>query len=358
VTGGEPARDLTQVLLKALAILGLMVTSLWVMRPFAGALVWATMITVATWPLMLRLQRALRGKRWAAVLVMTLALLAIFVLPVLVAVGTVVGNVDRMSAWVQSTIAAGVPGPPAWIGKLPLVGAKIATAWTDLATTPPAELQSRVAPYTAGIVRGIAATIGTVGATLLQLLLIVILSAILFTTGDTAAQGVIRLARRLGGDHGENAVRLAGQAVRAVALGVVITALVQTVLAGIGLAVSGVPFAGALTAIAFVLCIAQLGPILVLAPAVVWLYYAGHTGWGTVLLVWTLIVGTIDNVLRPVLIKRGADLPLLLVFAGVIGGLIGFGMVGLFVGPVMLAVTYTLTVAWVREGEPAESKST
>jgi len=351
--GGTAARDLTQTLLNALTIMMLMAVCLWVMRPFAGALVWATMIVVATWPLMLRAQRWFRGRRWAAVALMTVALLAVFVLPVLVAAGTLIANLDRMSAWLQSTVAAGLPGPPSWTSRVPLVGASIAEKWTTLAATPPAEIRDQVAPYGAAIVRWIAATIGTVGATLVHLLLIVLLSAILYTTGDTAAKGAIRLARRMGGASGEGAVRLAGQAVRAVALGVVVTALAQTLLAAIGLFVVGVPFAGALTAVILIFCIAQLGPLPVLGPSVAWLYWSGSPGWGTALLIWTLFVGTIDNVLRPVLIKRGADLPLLLVFAGVIGGLLGFGMVGLFVGPVVLAVTYTLTKAWVEQGEPS-----
>ena len=140
------------------------------------------------------------------------------------------------------------------------------------------------------------------------------------------------------------------------ALGVGITALVQSLLGGIGLAIAGVPFATILTALMFMLCIAQLGPTLVLAPAVVWLYWSGDTGWGTFLLVWTVIVGTMDNFLRPLLIKQGADLPLLLILAGVIGGLLAFGLVGIFVGPVVLAVAYTLLEAWLGDDLPAASR--
>ncbi|MGH2361944.1 MAG: AI-2E family transporter, partial [bacterium] len=179
--------------------------------------------------------------------------------------------------------------------------------------------------------------------------LTVIVTAILYSTGETAARGVRRFARRLADDRGENSVILAGQAIRAVALGVVVTALVQSALAGIGLAVAGIPYATVLTAIIFIFCIAQLGPILVLAPAVGWLYWTGDPVWGTVLLVWTVIVGSIDNFLRPVLIKRGADLPLLLIFVGVIGGLVSMGIIGLFVGPVLLAVTYRLLESWISD---------
>ena len=144
-------------------------------------------------------------------------------------------------------------------------------------------------------------------------------------------------------------MRLAGQAIRGVALGVVVTALVQSVLGGIGLAIAGVPFAGVLTAVMLMLALAQIGPLPVLAAALVWLWWSGQTGWFAALLVWTIVVGSLDNILRPVLIKRGADLPLLLIFAGVIGGLFAFGLLGLFVGPVLLAVAYTLLDAWVQE---------
>jgi predicted PurR-regulated permease PerM len=129
----------------------------------------------------------------------------------------------------------------------------------------------------------------------------------------------------------------------------VVTALAQSVLGGVGLAVAGIPFAAILTAVMFMLAIAQIGPLLVLLPSIVWLYWSGSTGWGTFLLFWTLVVGTMDNFLRPVLIKKGADLPLLLIFAGVVGGLVAFGLIGIFVGPVVLAVGHTLLSAWINE---------
>ncbi|HTZ39399.1 MAG TPA: AI-2E family transporter, partial [Syntrophales bacterium] len=150
---------------------------------------------------------------------------------------------------------------------------------------------------------------------------------------------------------GEEVAVLAAKTVRGVALGVVGTALIQSLLGAIGLVVCGVPAAAVLTAVMFILCIAQLGPVLVLVPSVIWLYYSGETTWGTVLLVVTIIAGTIDNFIRPILIKKGADLPLLLIFAGVIGGLVAFGIAGLFIGPVVLAVTFKLLAAWVDGGE-------
>ena len=119
----------------------------------------------------------------------------------------------------------------------------------------------------------------------------------------------------------------------------------------------GVPFAALLAVVAFVLCIAQLGPALVLAPSVAWLYWQGATGAATALLLWTLVVVTLDNVLRPILMTKGANLPMLLMFAGVLGGLLAFGLIGIFVGPVVLAVSYTLLVAWIGQRPDALLKS-
>jgi predicted PurR-regulated permease PerM len=193
----------------------------------------------------------------------------------------------------------------------------------------------------------VAGHVGNVGSALLHILFTALISAILYAQGDKAAAGVRLFFHRLAGESGDRSVVLAAQAVRGVALGVVVTAAAQSALGGVGLAVTGVPFAGPLSILMFVLCLAQLGPALVLVPAIVWMYWAGDGAWATVLLVISVVAATMDNVLRPYLIRKGADLPLLLIFAGVIGGLIGFGLVGLFAGPVVLAVTYRLVEEWV-----------
>jgi predicted PurR-regulated permease PerM len=173
--------------------------------------------------------------------------------------------------------------------------------------------------------------------------------------GEAATHNVITFVRRLAGERGESTVRLAAQAIRSVALGIIVTALAQSLLTAVGLAVAGIPNAGALGAVAFVLCVAQLGPGLILIPAIIWLYWSGHPGWGTALLIWSLPVLAMDNVIRPFLIRRGSRLPLLLIFIGVIGGLLAFGVIGLFIGPVVLAVTYTLAMAWAQEDIPGST---
>ena len=168
---------------------------------------------------------------------------------------------------------------------------------------------------------------------------------------------MLLFGRRLAGERGETAVHLAGQAIRSVALGVVVTALAQSLIGGIGLGVVGLPFAAPLTALMFVLCLIQLGPGLVLIPAVIWMYYSGDTVWATVLLVFTIVATTIDQFIRPVLIRRGADLPLLLILSGVIGGLVAFGILGIFIGPTVLAVAYTLVNAWMEEANDRPARA-
>jgi predicted PurR-regulated permease PerM len=330
---------------------GLTLASLWILKPFLPALTWATMVVVSTWPLMLRLQRLLRVRRAIAVTAMTVAMLMVFVVPLAAAVSTLVGNADEIGRWAASLSDIKLPQPPAWLKRIPLVGAHADTTWRDIAAAGPEDLARMIQPYSTKIVAWLAAEAGGFGRLALQLLLTVLFSAILYAQGESAAALVRGFAGRLAGERGIGAVHLAGQATRAVALGVVVTAVVQSLLGWLGLAVAGVPFASLLTAVMLLLAIAQIGVVPVLLCAAGWLYWSDQTSYAIGLLVWTVFVGTIDNVLRPVLIKQGADLPLLLIFAGVIGGLLGFGLVGLFVGPVILAVSYTLLLAWIEDGK-------
>jgi predicted PurR-regulated permease PerM len=345
-------RDLLRITLGVFFISALTLGSLWILEPFLPSLVWATMIVVTTWPLLLRVQRWLRGRRGLAVTAMTVVMLTVFVVPVAAATATLFEHVDEIGRWLASLDQVRLPAPPAWLKQIPIVGARADTTWRDLAAGGPEGLAHLLTPYFAKGISWLAAEAGGVGKIALQLLLMVLLSAVLYAQGESAARLVRNFAHRLAGERGVGAIRLGGQAIRAVALGVVVTAVVQTLLAGLGLWIAGVPFAGLLSAVMLLLAVAQIGVVPVMLCAVGWLYWKDMTGTATALLVWTVFVGTIDNVLRPILIKQGADLPLLLIFAGVIGGLLGFGLVGLFVGPVILAVSYTLLLAWIDEGLP------
>ena len=284
-------RDPVRVTLGVSFVAGLIVTSFWVLQPFLPAALWAVTIVIATWPLMLRVESMLWGRRGLAVAVMTLLMLLGFIVPLTLALLTIVTHAHDIVDWVES-----------------------------LAT----------------------------------LLLVVLFAAILYASGETAAGAARRFARRLAGARGEHSARLAAQAIRSVALGIVVTALMQAVLAAAGLFVVGVPLPGILTALVFLLCVAQVGAGPVMFLAVLWTYWSGASGWGTALLVWSLFVLSIDNVVRPILIRKGADLPLLLVFVSVAGGLLAFGVVGIFVGPAVLAVAYSLLADWINTRESGD----
>jgi len=342
-------RDLARSMLVVLLLGGLIAASLWILRPFLPSVIWAAMIVIATWPLLRALERRLWGRRWLAASVMTLALMLVFVVPLAIAVATAAAHAGTLFQWARSLAGLQLPDVPEWVQSLPLVGETLAEAWREIVAAGWADLAKRVAPYADDALRWVAAQTGSVGLIVAQLLLTVLLAAVLYVDGEAAAGRLERLGRRLAGARGASAVHLAGRAVRAVALGVVVTALVQALAGGLGLLVAGVPFAGVLTALMFVLAVAQIGAVPVLVCAVAWLYWIGHPGMATALLVWAVLVGTLDNVLRPLLIRQGADLPLLLIFAGVIGGIIGFGLIGIFVGPVILAVAYTLLEDWMNE---------
>ena len=347
----EPTRDLIRSLLQVCFVGALFAGCFWVLRPFLLPMIWAGTIVVATWPLLLAVEARLGGSRPLAVAAMTLALLLVLLLPLTFAILAVIENADRLIGLAKSMATASLPPPPAWLARLPLAGEWLAEQWQALAVAGPEGLPARLAPYAGNIVSWSVAQAGGIGMLVVQFLLTVIIAAILYASGERAARTVCRFARRLAGPAGEGVALLAAQAVRAVALGVVVTALIQSALGGIGLAVAGVPFPIVLTALMFVLGVAQVGVGPVLLPAVVWMYWTAGAAWGTLLLAWAIPVFLIDNVLRPILIKRGADLPLLLVFAGVLGGLIAFGVLGLFVGPALLAVGYTLLMAWIAEAD-------
>ena len=344
-----PSWDLTRILLAVVSMTGLIAACFWLMKPFLPSVVWATTIVVATWPAMRVLQARLWGRRSLAVALMTLAMLIIVIGPVAIATLALVEHLDDIALWTRWLAGLAVATPPEWVTELPLVGKKIGEEWSKIATLSPAELAAQVTPYLRGILLWGIGQVGGFTALFVQFFLTVAVAVVLYAQGETAAAGVLAFARRLAGEYGEHVAVLSAQAIRAVALGVVVTALVQAFLGGLGLAAAGIPFATILTAVMFVLCLAQLGPLLVLLPAVIWLYWEGHSVLGTALLLWTLAVGSLDNLLRPLLIRRGADLPLLLIIAGVVGGLIAFGFVGIFIGPVVLAVAHTLLEAWTKE---------
>jgi predicted PurR-regulated permease PerM len=343
----DSRNDLTRTVLTVLFIGALIGASFWVLRPFLGAFIWAIMIVVATWPMLMALQRRVGRRRWLATSLMSIVLLLVLVVPLSAAVGTLVSHADQIAGWARDLQGMQLPPTPSWVEHLPFIGERAASAWNDLARGGMQAMIALVTPYAGVVTKWVVAQAGGLGALFLQFVLTVVAAAVLYARGEEAADWVLRFGARLGGAAGENAIRLSGQAIRGVAMGVVVTAIVQTLIGALGLAIARVPFASLLTPVMFLAAVAQIGAATVLLGPVAWLYWSGSPGWGTFLLVVMLVVGTLDNVLRPILIKKGADLPLILIFVGVIGGLVAFGLIGIFVGPVVLAVAHTLMNAWM-----------
>ena len=343
----EGRSDLARITLTVVFIGGLIAGAFWILQPFIGAFIWSVMIVVATWPILCRVQTVLWGRRGLAVAVMSLALLAILIVPLGIALRAIVTHADQIPGAATRLIDAQLPPPPAWLESVPLVGAKAAETWNEFTGQGTTQLAEVLSPYVRVAVSWFVSRAGSLAMVLVDFVLIVVLSAILYAGGEAWAAWACRFGARLAGEQGERMVVLAGQAIRGVALGVVVTAIAQSLLGGLGLLVAGVPFASILTAIMFMLCIAQIGPIIVLIACTAWVWTHSGTGWGVMMALWSMVVGIMDNFLRPVLIRQGADLPLLLIVGGVLGGLVSFGIVGIFVGPVILAVAFTLLDDWV-----------
>ena len=343
----SPQRDLTRTLLGVLCIGVLIVAAFWIVRPFVAAAIWATMIVVVTWPLMLRVQVHLWNYRALAVASMIAMLVLLFVIPLTLAVGTIVANADDIVDRIRSITSMPIPPPPQWLAQLPFIGAALAAAWLDASAAGVEGFVTQLVSYAGGLTAWLFAEVGNAGYVIVQLVLIPVFAAFMYLNGEKYASTLLRFGRRLAGKQGEALINLAAQAIRGVALGVGLTAVIQAALGGLGLAAAGVPFAGFITAVLLVLCIAQIGMLVVLIPAVIWVFWSGDLAWGIFLLGWSLAASMLDTVLRPVLVSRSADLPLLLIFVGVIGGFVAFGLLGIFVGPVVLAVAYTFLKTWI-----------
>jgi predicted PurR-regulated permease PerM len=348
-------RDVTRTTLQVLSIGILICAVAWIIRPFAISIIWAGMIVVTTWPILLALQARLKNKRWLATAIMTAAILLVVVVPVLLAISAIINGANDAYVWVKSLSTFTMPPPPEWLRSIPLAGPKLADLWRQLALKGPEELVTYLVPYANQTLSWFVGHAGSVGIMVLQFFLTVIIAAILYAKGEATSAGINSFARRLAGQQGVDVLLLAGKSIRGVALGVVITAIIQATVGGIGLVVTGVGAAALLTAVMFMLCLAQIGPALVLIPALIWVYWNDGVLWGTILLVFAVLAMTLDNFVRPILIRKGADLPLVMIFAGVIGGLIAFGIIGLFIGPVVLAVAHTLLKAWVSGGAEGET---
>ncbi len=271
----RPTADITHTTLSVIVLLLLITSTFWVLSPFLMPILWASIISVATWPFILKLEAALGNRRGLAVAMMTATILLIVFVPVLLALATIVSSAQGLTAEIQSLQSIALPGPPSWLQGVPFVGEKISTEWRTIAALGPDERSAALTPYLQTVLQWFVARAGSVGSMLLQFLLTTIITAIMLANGEIVRDGILRFAERLAGRQGYDVAVLAGRAIRGVVLGVVVTALIQAAIGAIGLVVSGIPAAALLTAVTLFLCLAQLGPWLVLGPAVGWLYLVG-----------------------------------------------------------------------------------
>ena len=328
-----------------LCVGALMAGAFAVLSPFIPALVWAAIVVVATWPLLLRLERFCRGRRRLAIALLSFGLLLVIVLPVTLLLSTLINWAPRLRDLVTQWLAGPLPMPPEWLGRLPF-GDRMVLAWQQAIAQSPDSWVAQIRPYALQSAQWVGTHIGALGSFALQFVLALVLIVLMYVHGDALAALVRRVAHRVGGARGEDSVVMASEAMSAIAAGVVLTALVLAILSGLGLWIAGVPGAGVLMSIVFVLCIVQLGPLFVLVPAIVWLFWRGDTAWGVALAVWAMSLSAGDGFLRAWLIQRGARLPFLLILGGVIGGLLAFGVAGIFIGPILLAVALQLLNSW------------
>lgn len=344
----RPFYDLPRILFSITFITLMSITCFWIIQPFILGFSWASMVVISTWPVLIKVQKFLWGRRSLAVTVMTLLLLLLFVLPVSILINSIMDNSAALISWATQADRL-ILLPLTLLQEIPMVGKKLYNAWQSFISDGNAPLMNEIQPYIGKSTSWLLRKIANLGSLLLHCSLMIFFSVLLYLRGEQVALIVRHFAIRLGAERGDASILMAAQAIRAVALGVVLTAIVQAVLGGVGLTITGIPLPTVLTIIMFILCIAQLGPFPVLIPSMIWLYWSGDTTWGTVLLIWSCVIATLDNVLRLIFIHIGADLPILLVLCGVLGGLLAFGMIGLFIGPVVLAVSWRLIFIWMHE---------
>jgi predicted PurR-regulated permease PerM len=277
---------------------------------------------------------------------MTLGMLLILLLPFLIVGMTLADNVKDLTVAVRHWIAAGPPAPPAWLAKVPVVGAQATAYWQTLAHDTAklwTEAQRFIEPVSSWLLKaGLA-----LGGGLIEMGLSIFITFFLFRDGAAVGQRLTAAIDRIGGERGGHLLTVAGRTIRGVVYGILGTALAQAVMAGLGFLIAGVPGAAFLALLTFFVSVVPvLGTGLVWVPAAIWLFHQGSTGWGVFMLAWGVGVANLDNVVKPWLISQGSHMPFILIFFGVLGGALAFGFIGVFLGPTLLAVGFRLVEQW------------
>lgn len=318
-----------------------------IIRPFIGIVAWAAIIAIALYPLHQKLSAALGGREKFAATFIVLIALAILLVPTWYLTGSSIDTAQNLAAQLeQGTLE--VPPPNESVAEWPLVGARVHGVWSDAASNLEATLKEhadQVKAFSSWLAKAVAGTAGGI----LAFAVSVIIAGVLMTTASPSYRAFRAIGRRLGGQRGADFTDLSVATVRSVAKGVLGVALIQALLAAIGLIVMDVPGAGIWSAIVLVLAIMQLPPLLVLGPVAIWVFSTASTVPATLFLIYALLVSFSDAILKPMLLGRGVDVPMLVILLGAIGGMITAGIIGLFVGAVILALGYQVFAYWLAE---------
>ncbi len=318
-----------------------------ILLPFLPLLAWGIIIAVAAYPTFKKLEKLMGGRGVLPAVLFTLLLLSILILPVYLLADSLIGGIQAVTAHVKSG-APIVPPPPPGIAGWPLIGAPLAKMWL-LASRDLTALLTEFAPQIKGVLPGVLSATAGLGATVLQLLLSIVVSGVLLANAEAAYKLTRSLANRLFGERGPEFQELVGSTIRSVTFGIIGVALIQSACAALGFLVVGLPAVGLWAVIFLIAAVLQFGAI-VLVPAVIYVFVTASTAKAVIFLIWCIIVALMDNVLKPILLGRGAAVPIAVVFLGAIGGFVALGIIGLFVGAIVLSVGYKLFLAWL-EGD-------
>ena len=322
-----------------------------VLSPFIAMVAWGLTIAVAGYPGYLKLRNLLGGRGSLAAVVFTVALLTLLIVPIVLLAQTLIDGSMSLAARIQSGTLV-IPPPPSHVAAWPLIGKPISELWT-LASTNLSGALAHIAPQLKGAATELLSAAAGVGLGVLQFFISIVVAGFLLANSSQGANVSRKLAIHLFGPKAEEFEALAGATVRSVTMGILGVALIQSLFAGLGFLVVGLPGAGLWALLFLIAAVLQFGA-LTLIPAVIYIFTVASTAKAVAFLIWCILVGLMDNVLKPLLLGRGLPVPILVVFLGAMGGFLAMGILGLFVGPIILSVGYKLFLAWLDEGtEPA-----
>lgn len=321
-----------------------------VLLPFAGVLTYAAIIATATSGLFDRMVDLLNGRRRLAAVLFGAVAVTITVVPLIYVSSSVADLVGIAERWLSAASREGIPNLPEWIAGLPLIGKKAAAVWQELQRE--GGLLQQYQPQLVAAGRWLLdRSLGLAGA-VIEIFLGVVVAAMIHASRSQILRLASEIAQRVAGPAGSKLLDAAGRAIRGVAIGVIGAALLEGVLAWLGFAIAGVPGAIALAAVTFFFAVIQLGPFPIWLPVAIWLGSQGEIGWAIFTAVWGVVVLMgVDNIVKPMLIARSGQLPLLVLFVGVIGGLVAWGFTGMFIGATTLAILWTVLQTWLGAGD-------